>query len=409
MTMRILFINYADAGGGTPVAMHRIADALARHHGAVNHFIVARRTTGRPDVYGMRGFYGRIIEEALDRLSRRFGADGLCFPFSGPAIRRMTAALKPDRIILNNLHGGYFPLSLLPELARIAPLYWAVHDLWPLTGHCMAPLDCDRWRIGCGDCPHLDTPPSLGRDTTKRLAEKKRRLYDEAKPTFIAATRWVEDILRRSPLTAHHRIARIPHIIPPDQFAPRDRNEARRRFKLPETGIVLLFAAEHLDNPLKGGELLRDILQRLDGQLTAPVHFVASGKGRLPFPTRFRNIMTHTFGYLPAADLPYLYSAADILLFPSQAETFGLTPLDATLCGAVPMVFGVGPMSENIVDGTTGVVIPAFDTAFFAAKVASLINDADARTRLSAAGREHIKKEFAPEKVAKSYFELLGK
>lgn len=406
--MRILFINKSDAGGGAATAMMRTADGLAQL-GAENYFIVAKRKSGLPNVYATRGRYGWLIEEALDRLTRRFGVEGLCFPFSGPAIRRMAHALKPDIIVLNNIHSGYFPLSLMPELARIAPLYWLVHDLWPVTGHCMAPLDCQHWQTACGECPHLGTYPSLGSDRTKKLAERKRRTYDEARPTFIVASRWMENILHQSPLTAPHRIVRIPHGIPADIFSPQGKSAACKRFGIEGDVPTLLFAAEHLNNPLKGGDLLHDILRRLDEQVTAPVHLIASGKGKLPFPTAYRHIKVHGTGYLPTIDLPLLYSAADILLFPSQAESFGLTPLEAASCGAVPVVFGVGPLGENIIDGATGVVIPPFDTDFFAAKVAALLNDTDARTRLSAAGREHIRKEFAPEAAAKSYFELFGK
>jgi len=120
-------------------------------------------------------------------------------------------------------------------------------------------------------------------------------------------------------------------------------------------------------------------------------------------------IKVRAVGFLPAADLPTLYSTADILLFPSQAESFGLTPLEAASCGAVPVLFGVGPLAENTIDGVTGVVVPPFDTDFFAAKIAALLNDVDARDRLSKAGHEHIMKEFDPETVAKNYFELFGK
>ncbi len=406
--MRILFINKSDSGGGAATAMMRIADSLAKL-GAENYFIVAKRKTSLPNVYATRGRYGWLFEELLDRVSRKTGHEGFCFPFSGPAIRRMAHALRPDIIVLNNIHSGYFPLSLMPELARIAPLYWLVHDLWPVTGHCMAPLDCPNWESACGNCPHLDTYPSLGRDRTKELAERKRRIYDEAKPVFIVASRWMENILRRSPLTGHHRIVRIPHGIPSDIFNPQEKPTARKRFGITGEQPALLFAAEHLDNPLKGGNLLRDILQKLDGQLPAPVTLIASGKGKLSFPTNFSHIKVRSVGFLPASEMPHLYSAADILLFPSQAESFGLTPLEASLCGAVPVVFGVGPLAENILDGVTGIVVPPFDTDFFAAKVAALIQNAEARTRLSSEGREHIMKEFAPETVAKSYFELFGK
>ncbi len=406
--MRILFINKSDSGGGAATAMMRVAEGLTKR-GAEIFFIVAKKQSTSPRVYATRGRYGWLIEEAIERIGRRFGYDAAWFPFSGRAIPIIARALNPDVIILNNLHSGYFPLSLLPHLARLAPLYWLVHDLWPASGHCTAPRDCPNWESACGACPHLDTYPALGTDRTRDLAERKRRIYDEAQPTFIVASRWMEDILHRSPLTGHHHIVRIPHGIPTDIFSPQDKNTARRRWGITDDAPVLLFAAEHLDNPLKGGDLLRDILQRLDEQLAAPVHLIASGKGKLPFPTAFRHIKVHRTGYLPAGDLPLLYSAADILLFPSQAESFGLTPLETASCGAVPVVFGVGPLGENILDGATGVVVPPFDTTFFAAKVAALIQDTDARGRLSTAGREHIKKEFAPEMAAQRYFELWGK
>ena len=408
--MRILFINKSDAGGGAAVAMNRIADGLAQFHGTENYFVVAKKKSGRPNVYATRGFYGWIIEETIDRVTRRFGAEGFCFPFSGPAIRRMVHALKPDCIVLNNIHSGYFPLSLMPDIARIAPLYWVVHDLWPVTGHCTYPsLDCRNWQDSCGNCQHLGTYPSLGKDTTKKLADYKRRIYDEAKPFFIVGSHWMEDILRKSPLTGNHRITRIPHGIPTDFFSPQNKTIARHQFGITDENPILLFAAEHLGNPFKGSLFLRDILCRLDQQATGPIHLILAGKGQLPFPTIYHHITPLSIGFVPTTNMPLLFSATDILLFPSQAESFGLTPLESSACGAVPVVFGVGPLAENIIDGRTGVVVPPFDTTFFAAKVAALIHDADARARLSAAGREHIKKEFAPETVAKSYFELFGK
>ncbi len=41
----------------------------------------------------------------------------------------------------------------------------------------------------------------------------------------------------------------------------------------------------------------------------------------------------HFTGYLPADDLPLLYSAADLLVYPSLHEGFGLVPLEAMACG----------------------------------------------------------------------------
>ncbi len=52
-----------------------------------------------------------------------------------------------------------------------------LHDPWPLTGHCAYFLDCERWRTGCGSCPHLDTPPAMRRDNTHLNWTRKKRIY----------------------------------------------------------------------------------------------------------------------------------------------------------------------------------------------------------------------------------------
>ncbi|MFK4997352.1 glycosyltransferase family 4 protein [Bacillus sp. N9] len=37
--------------------------------------------------------------------------------------------------------------------------------------------------------------------------------------------------------------------------------------------------------------------------------------------------------YVPVPDLPYLYNAADLFVYPSHYEGFGLPPLEAMACG----------------------------------------------------------------------------
>ena len=47
----------------------------------------------------------------------------------------------------------------------------------------------------------------------------------------------------------------------------------------------------------------------------------------------------HWRGVVPRAELPRIYSAADVFVFPSRSETFGLVMLEAMACGT-PVVAG---------------------------------------------------------------------
>src|SRR4030095_8523730 len=64
----------------------------------------------------------------------------------------------------HNLHSDYFDLRALPWLSNKVPVVLSLHDAWLLSGHCAHSFDCDRWRIGCGDCPDLTIYPALRRD-----------------------------------------------------------------------------------------------------------------------------------------------------------------------------------------------------------------------------------------------------
>ena len=51
-------------------------------------------------------------------------------------------------------------------------------------------------------------------------------------------------------------------------------------------------------------------------------------------------------GFVPAGDLPALYSLADLFVFPSLCEGFGLPPLEAMACGTPAMVSDRGALRE---------------------------------------------------------------
>ena len=88
---------------------------------------------------------------------------------------------------------------------------------------------------------------------------------------------------------------------------------------------------------------------------------------------------------LAEADLRALYTHADVLLFPSLAEGFGLPPLQAAACG-VPVVASDLPALREVM-GDAAAFAPAGDAAALAEQLAAVLRAGSLRAGLVAAGR----------------------
>ncbi len=92
----------------------------------------------------------------------------------------------------------------------------------------------------------------------------------------------------------------------------------------------------------------------------------------------------HFIGFVADADLPALYSAASLFVFPSLYEGFGLPLLEAMACGAPVVSSNASSLPE--VAGEAAVLLSPHDEAAWSAALDRLLDDAPQRARLVAAG-----------------------
>ena len=99
------------------------------------------------------------------------------------------------------------------------------------------------------------------------------------------------------------------------------------------------------------------------------------------------------FGNLPDDELAGIYEGADIFAMTSvnldrSVEGFGLVYLEAAAHGLPVVAHDVGGVSEAVVDGITGLLVPPDRPVQLAAAFEKLIHDEPLRKKLGAAGRE---------------------
>lgn len=90
-------------------------------------------------------------------------------------------------------------------------------------------------------------------------------------------------------------------------------------------------------------------------------------------------------GGVAAADMPRWYRSADLLAAAPWYEPFGLTPLEAMACGVPVVGTAVGGLTDTVVDGTTGDLVPARDPRALGSALRRLLGDEMRRLAYSAA------------------------
>ncbi|MBU4589594.1 MAG: glycosyltransferase family 4 protein [Candidatus Omnitrophica bacterium] len=117
-----------------------------------------------------------------------------------------------------------------------------------------------------------------------------------------------------------------------------------------------------------------------------------------------KNVLIDSF---ELTDMPKLYAASDVCVYPSTAsEPFGLTMLEA-LSSAKPMVVTeTGGMPEIIKDGINGFVVPIRDFEALASRVIQLISNNELRDRLGYTGRQMVEQNYTKEIVTKNTLDV---
>ncbi|MEP6607261.1 MAG: glycosyltransferase family 4 protein [Burkholderiaceae bacterium] len=107
-------------------------------------------------------------------------------------------------------------------------------------------------------------------------------------------------------------------------------------------------------------------------------------------------------GRVPTAELPMLYSAADIFLMISRerleqcdVEGFGIVYIEAAACGTPSIAGRSGGVEDAVVNGVTGILVDPLNVAEVANSISALLTDRDLARRLGDAARSRAVSQFS--------------
>ena len=162
-----------------------------------------------------------------------------------------------------------------------------------------------------------------------------------------------------------------------DIFNPRFRSQAMRAEMTAGNldDIVLLYVGRLSDE-----KRIEHIRPALEGLPKTRLVLVGDGPARARLERVFAGLPVHFMGYLRGRRLSQAYASADIFVFPSRLETFGLVVIEAMASGLPVAAARVGGVGDMVREGVNGYSYESGD-------VASLLES----LRLIASNRENMR------------------
>ena len=108
-------------------------------------------------------------------------------------------------------------------------------------------------------------------------------------------------------------------------------------------------------------------------------------------------------------DVPSILSAVDVVALPSLSEGLPLAALEAMACAKPIVATPVGGVTEAVVDGVTGTLVPPQNHRALAAAIGRLLSEPGLALEMGAAARERTRQRFSVEIFAKAVQDVYDK
>jgi glycosyltransferase involved in cell wall biosynthesis len=200
-------------------------------------------------------------------------------------------------------------------------------------------------------------------------------------------------------------------VAPPPAVPPEVVLDLRRRLGIGGDRPVLLCLQRLV--AYKGVEVLVDMMGHLvalagDSRDRRPVLLIAgNGPEREHLARRVAEQgladRVWLLGFVPDTDMPALWALADVFVFHSRYETFGLAVAEAMAAGKAVVAARTTAIPEVLRDGIDGLLVPPDDPGAFAGAVGGLLADPGRRAAMGSAGQARARAEFNWDRVADDY------
>ena len=225
---------------------------------------------------------------------------------------------------------------------------------------------------------------------------------------FIAVSEDVAKAVLKNFRVPRRRVFTIPNGVDTERYGqPVDRASVRQRVGIPGDARVLIVVAKLMEQ--KGHAFLLRALPPLLERY-ADLHVLLLGDGPL------RGALSESIAGLPEAarvhlagnrrDVSDLLAASDLFVLPSLWEGLPMALLEAMASGLPVVATRVSGSAQVVVDGESGLLVPAADVERLSEAIGTLLDDPDLARRMGRAARKRVDRSYSARAQAARHAEL---
>jgi N-acetyl-alpha-D-glucosaminyl L-malate synthase BshA len=203
----------------------------------------------------------------------------------------------------------------------------------------------------------------------------------------------------------HRPVEVIPNFVNCDVFRPAG-DKCRREEFAPGGEKILA----HLSNfrPVKRVPDVVEIFALVRRQIPAKLLMIGDGPDRTiaEWMVREKKIDQDVIFLGKQNQVQDLLNCADVLLLPSDLESFGLAALEGMACGVPAVCSRVGGVPELLRDGVEGYLVEAHDVETMAKRALEIVSTPERHLEMSRAARQRAQQNFCSSSIIPQYEDL---
>lgn len=405
--MKVVHISTHDNKGGAAIGTYRLHKAFLKF-GIDSKMIVKYKNAYDDNSVIKMESDNRIASRIIHLLKRTKESDkpnpkyGQYSDLMGDfKVSRKEEVRDADIIYIHWISSEYIDIEEIEDILKLGkPVYWMLHDMFPVTGGCHYSLSCGKYSESCQECPFFSGENEYAYEQlNSKIALRK---FDNL--NYIVTSKWLEEVADISAVSSGKKTYRIPYCLDLGMFKPIDREAARKLFNISVAKKVILFGAQSaLYNYYKGFSFFSDALKLLVNrdidrdEITVLIFGSEHNEDiakEIPFKIKFLGHLYDAFSLIMA------YNCADVFVMPSLAEAFGQTVIESMACGTPVVGFNTGGIRDNV-NNETGYLAEYCNSNDLEKGIYTMLYESNVNGMV-----EHVRRNNAEEVVVKKHMEM---